>query len=72
MSGVNRSSKPAVVAARPRDAIHPHRVLMALLVVAIFICSIVGVVVMASMGQNTAALVIALVAGGCFSTAALC
>jgi hypothetical protein len=72
MSGVNRPSKPAVAAARPHDAIHPHRVLMALLVVAIFICAVAGVVVMASMGQTTAALVIALVAGGSFCTAALC
>jgi len=72
MAGVNRSNRPVVVAARPRDAIHPHRVLMALFVVAIFICAVAGVIVMASMGQTTAALVIALVAGGSFCTAALC
>ena len=68
MVGVNRSSKPAIVTPRFSGAINPHRVLMAILMVAIFISAIVAVVVAASMGQTTAALIIALVAGGCFST----
>lgn len=69
MVGVNRSSKPVTVTPRSSGAINPHRVLMALLLVAIFISAVVAVIVAASMGQTTAALIIALVAGGCFSTA---
>lgn len=66
-----RSSKVAV-APRAGAAVNPHRLLVALLTVTVFIASIVGVVAAATMGQHTAALVIALVAGGSFSAAALC
>lgn len=71
MVGVNRSSK-AVVGPRSGAAVNSHRLLVAFVTVTVFICSIVGVVAAATMGQGTAALVIALVAGGCFSAAALC
>lgn len=71
MVGVNRSSK-AVVAPRAGAAVNAHRVLMALLAVTIFICAIVGVVAAATTGHETAALIIALVAGGSFSAAAFC
>lgn len=66
-----RSSK-AVVAPRAGAAVNPHRLLVAFLTVTIFVAAIVGVVAAASMGQDTAALIIALVAGGSFSAAALC
>jgi hypothetical protein len=45
---------------------------MAFLAVTIFICAVAGVVAAASTGHETAALVIALVAGGSFLTAAFC
>ncbi|MCV7100152.1 hypothetical protein [Mycobacterium palustre] len=52
-------------------AITSNRVVLAALMISIFVGAIVGIVVTLSMGQTTAALVIALVAGGFFS-AALC
>ncbi|BBZ47123.1 hypothetical protein [Mycobacterium parmense] len=64
----DRSHKPSA-APRPRGASGSHPMLMAAFVVTIFISAIVGIVVAASMGQTTAALIIALVAGGSFSAA---
>lgn len=71
MVGMDRSSK-AVVAPRSGAAISSHRLLMAFLVVTVFIAAIVSVVAAATMGHGTAALVIALVAGGSFLAAAFC
>lgn len=71
MSGVNdRPSKPPVVTPRP-GAISPHRVLLAVLMVAIFISAVVGVAVTLSMGQTQIAIIISIVAGG-FFLSALC
>lgn len=66
-----RQSK-AVIAHHRGAAVNPHRVLVAALTVTLFISAIVAVVTAANMGQSTAALIIALVAGGAFSAAALC
>lgn len=63
MAAANGSSKPVV---SPRSS--GHRILLALLVTGIFVAAVAGIVVTASMGQTTAALIIALVAGGSFST----
>ena len=71
MAAAHGSSKPVVVAPRPSGAISSHRILLALVVAMALIAAITGVVVAASTGHTTAALVIALVAGGWFS-AALC
>jgi hypothetical protein len=71
MVGVDRPHK-TVVAPRTGAAVNSHRVLVAFLTVTVFICAIVGVVAAAMMGQTTAALLIALVAGGWFSAAAFC
>jgi len=71
MVGVDRPSK-AVVAPRSGAAVNSHRLLTAFLAITIFICAIVGVVATASTGHETAALIIALVAGGSFLTAAFC
>ncbi|BCZ20275.1 hypothetical protein MYSE111917_11900 [Mycobacterium senriense] len=71
MAGVERSRK-AAIAPRAGAAVNSHRLLVAFLTVTVFICAIVGVVAAAMMGQSTAALLIALVAGGWFSAAALC
>lgn len=71
MVGVERSSK-AVVAPRAGAAVNSHRLLMAFLTVTIFICAIVSVIAAASTGHGTAALIIALVAGGSFLSAAFC
>ncbi len=71
MAGMDRSSK-AVVAPRAGAAVNSHRLLMAFLAVTIFICAIVGIVAAATTGHGTAALIIALVAGGSFSAAAFC
>ncbi|MDM4142174.1 MULTISPECIES: hypothetical protein [Mycobacterium] len=68
---VDRPHK-TVVAPRTGAAVNSHRVLVAFLTVTVFICAIVGVVAAAMMGQTTAALLIALVAGGWFSAAAFC
>lgn len=70
MVGVDRSSKAVV--AHPGGAVNSHRLLMAFLTVTVFICAIVAVVAAAATGHGTAALIIALVAGGSFSTAAFC
>jgi hypothetical protein len=64
-------TKPIVVAPGWNRAITSHRAVLAVLMVSIFIGAVVGIVVTLSTGQTTAALVIALVAGGFFS-AALC
>ncbi|WP_197516139.1 hypothetical protein [Mycobacterium sp. 1465703.0] len=45
---------------------------MAFLTVTVFICAVVGVIAAAVMGQTTAALLIALVAGAWFSAAVFC
>lgn len=71
MVGVDRPHK-TVVAPRTGAAVNSHRVLVAFLTVTVFICAIVGVIAAAMMGQTTAALLIALVAGGWFSAAAFC
>lgn len=71
MSAPHGSGKYVVVAPRASGAVHSHRILLALVMVMAFIAAITGVVVAASTGHTTAALVIALVAGGWFS-AALC
>lgn len=64
MAAANGPSKPVVVSPRSSG----HRILLALLVATTFLAAVAGIVVTASMGQNTAALIIALVAGGSFST----
>ncbi len=51
----------------PSSAVHGHRVLLGMLLVLIGISAIVGVVVAATSGQPTIALVIALFAGAFFS-----
>ncbi|OBJ09039.1 hypothetical protein A5624_18775 [Mycobacterium sp. 1482292.6] len=71
MVGVDRPHK-TVIAPRTGAAVNSHRLLVAFLTVTIFICAIVGVIAAAMMGQTTAALLIALVAGGWFSAAAFC
>ncbi|WP_374022414.1 hypothetical protein [Mycobacterium sp. HNNTM2301] len=71
MAAPHGSGKYVVVAPRASGAVHSHRILLALVVVTALIAAITGVVVAASTGHATAALVIALVAGGWFS-AALC
>ena len=65
------SSKPVTVAPSWNRAITAHRAVLAVLMISIFVGAVVGIVVTLSAGQTTAALVIALVAGGFFS-AALC
>lgn len=64
MAAANGPSKPIVVSPRSSG----HRIVLALLVAASFVAAVTGIVVTASMGQNTAALIIALVAAGSFST----
>ncbi|GAA4542928.1 hypothetical protein [Mycobacterium paraffinicum] len=71
MAAAHGSSKHVVVAPRPSGVVHSHRILLAVFVVMALIAAITGIVVAASTGHTTAALVIALVAGGWFS-AALC
>lgn len=71
MVGVDRPHK-TVIAPRPGAAVNSHRLLVAFLTVTVLICAIVGVVAAAMMGQTTAALLIALVAGGWFSAAVFC
>ncbi|OBJ33560.1 hypothetical protein [Mycobacterium colombiense] len=71
MVGVDRSQK-SVIAPRAGAAVNSHRVLVAFLTVTVLICAIVGAIAAAAMGQTTAALLIALVAGGWFSAAVLC
>lgn len=71
MAGVDRPHK-TVIAPRTGAAVNSHRLLVAFLTVTVFICAIVGVIAAAMMGQTTAALLIALVAGGWFSAAAFC
>lgn len=71
MVGVNRTNK-AMVTPRSGAAVNSHRLFMAFLAVTIFISAVAGVVAAASTGHETAALVIALVAGGSFVTAAFC
>ena len=70
MLGVKESNK--LVTQRSSGAIRPHGVLFALFIVTIFISAVVGIVVAAASGQTNAALIIALVTGGCFSAAAFC
>lgn len=69
MSG---AGKPIVVTPRWNRVLSAHRVVLAVLLVAIFIAAVTGVFVAVSMGQTTAAFAIALVAGGFFSAAAFC
>lgn len=57
---------------RAGAAVNSHRVLVAFLTVTVLISAIVGAIAAAAMGQPTAALLIALVAGGWFSAAVLC
>lgn len=64
MAAPHGPSKPLIA---PRSSGHP--ILLAALVAAAFVAAVTGVVVTASMGQQTAALIIALVAAGSFSTA---
>lgn len=71
MAATHGSRKHVIVAPRAGGAIHSHRILLAVGVVMAFAAAVTGVVVAASTGHTTAALVIALVAGGWFS-AALC
>jgi hypothetical protein len=71
MVGVNRSSK-VVITPRAGATVHSHRLLVAVLTVTVFICAVVGVIAAAVMGQTTAALLIALVAGAWFSAAVFC
>jgi hypothetical protein len=71
MVGVDRPHK-TVIAPRTGAAVNSHRLLVAFLTVTVFICAVVGVIAAAMMGQTTAALLIALVAGGWFSAAAFC
>ncbi|RAU99643.1 hypothetical protein DQP58_02750 [Mycobacterium colombiense] len=71
MAGVDRPHK-TVIAPRTGAAVNSHRVLVAFLTVTVFICAIVGAIAAAMMGQTTAALLIALVAGGWFSAAVFC
>lgn len=71
MVGVDRPHK-TVIAPRTGAAVNSHRLLVAFLTVTVFICAIVGVIAAAMTGQTTAALLIALVAGGWFSAAAFC
>ncbi|QBC86307.1 hypothetical protein [Mycobacterium avium] len=71
MVGVDRSRK-AVIVPRAGAAVNSHRVLVAFLTVTVLISAIVGAIAAAAMGQPTAALLIALVAGGWFSAAVLC
>ncbi len=71
MVGVDRTNK-AMVTPRSGAAVNSHRLFTAFLAVTTFICAIVGVVAAATTGHETAALVIALVAGGSFLTAAFC
>lgn len=71
MVGVDRPRKTGI-APRSGAAVNSHRLLVAFLTVTVFICAIVGVIAAALMGQTTAALLIALVAGGWFSAAAFC
>jgi hypothetical protein len=65
---VYRARKSAV-APRPHGAVSGYRVLLALLLTTVFLCAVAAIVIAASMGHQTAALVIALVAGGSFSAA---
>lgn len=67
MVRVNRTNK-AMVTPRSGAAVNSHRLFMAFLAVTIFISAVAA----ASTGHETAALVIALVAGGSFMTAAFC
>ncbi|OBG63409.1 hypothetical protein [Mycobacterium sp. E3339] len=71
MAAPHGSGKYVVVAPRATGAVRSHRILLALAVVMAFIAAVTGIVVAATTGDTTAALVIALVAGGWFS-AALC
>lgn len=71
MAAAHGPSKYVVVAPRPSGAVHSHRILLALVVVIALIAAITGVIVAASTGHATAALVIALVASAWFC-AALC
>ncbi|OBH53254.1 hypothetical protein [Mycobacterium sp. E2479] len=71
MVDVDRPRK-AVITPRAGAAVNSHRLLVAIVTVTVFVCAIVGVIAAAVMGQTTAALFIALVAGGWFSAAALC
>jgi hypothetical protein len=66
------SSKPTIVSPRWDRAITSHRLVLAVLMVAIFISAVGGIVVSMSMGQTTTATVIALIAGGFFSAAIFC
>lgn len=66
------SSKPIIVTPRWNRAITSHRVVLALFMVTIFMSAVAGIVVSLSMGQETTATVIALVAGGFFSAAVFC
>ena len=68
MAGLDRPHRP-LAAQRSVGAASSHRILMAALVVTIFISAIVGIVVAASTGHATLALIIALVAGGSFCAA---
>ena len=71
MVGVDRSRK-AVIAPRSGAAVNSHRLLVAVLTVTVLVGAIMGAIAAAAMGQTTAALLIALVAGGWFSAAVLC
>lgn len=69
---MHRTSKFVVASPRASKTIDPRRLLMAFFVVAIFIASVAAVMVAASTGHPTAALSIALVAGGCFASGIFC
>jgi hypothetical protein len=65
---VNRTSKSVVVAPRSSKAIDSHRLLMAFFMLTLFVAAVAGIEVAATTGHTTAGLVVALVAGGSFST----
>jgi hypothetical protein len=64
---VTQPSK-SLVAPRSSRAIDARRLLMALFMLCLFVAAIAGLDVAATTGHTTAGLVVALVAGGSFST----
>ncbi|BBY58788.1 hypothetical protein [Mycolicibacterium sarraceniae] len=67
MSGMEPSRR-----ALPSSAINPHRGVMGLLMIVVFIAGIAGVVVALSMGHAAAVLSIVLIAFGLIAAAAIC
>jgi hypothetical protein len=69
MSG---STKPIIVTPRWDRVITSHRAVLVVFMVVIFLSAVAGIALTLSAGQTTAAITIALIAGGFFSAAAFC